>query len=244
LNRPRLIVGCPVLFRDWILPLWFAHVVAACDAAGFDPSNADDVMLVFVGDRDRDIDTYATILDMVDSGVEVRFWQEQDIRGIDRREWDPMRYDRMVVLRNRLLGEVRSLAPDLFLSLDSDILLAPDALKSAMEGLDRFDAVGMRTFMTPEGTSVPNWANLNREGGLQRQDHFGMFFGVEILMAAKLMKPAAYAVDYDFHLEGEDIGWSIAARMLGLKLGWDGRTGSKHVLSPEMLDVVDDRVGF
>jgi hypothetical protein len=63
-------------------------------------------------------------------------------------------------------------------------------------------------------------------------------------MAAKLMTPDAFRVDYEFDLQGEDVGWSRACARAGLTLGWEGRVISKHVLAPHLLTTRDPRVGF
>ncbi len=228
----NLIVGCPVAHREWILPTWFAHVRAATDLAGLSPTftfvcHPDDRSWGCITDHAPD----ATL-------VSAPF-----ARGRDQRDWRPERYAQMVELRNLLLGSVRAQAPDLFLSLDSDILLHPDQLKLMVDDLDRFDAVGGRCYMTSAGTRFPSWGRLSRLGNLQRVDSTGTF-AVDVIMAIKLMTPAAYAVDYEFDLQGEDVGWSRAATRAGVRLGWDGQVASKHVLASHLLTPVDARVGF
>jgi hypothetical protein len=84
---------------------------------------------------------------------------------------------------------------------------------------------------------------LSGGGGLIRVDGRGCH-KADVIMAVKLMSPAAYNVDYEVHRQGEDIGWSIAARKKGVKLGWDGRTVSKHLMTKDALDKIDKRVGF
>ena len=226
-------MGCPIAHRAWILPRWFDHVEAACSLAGLEPT------YVFVADSDDPCVTIARKrarrLVMVHS--------PSPTKGDDTRRWDPERYAEMVRLRNLLLQAVRLGEPDVFLSLDSDILLHPWALDSMLESLERFDAVGGKCFMTKTATNVPSWARLGREGQLQRMDADGVF-DVDVIMAVKLMSPVAYLVDYVTDVQGEDTGWSKACRAAGVKLGWDGRVTSKHVMEPWMLDRVDERVGF
>lgn len=228
-----LVVGCPVSRREWILPAWFDHVERAAEVAGLEPRytfvvHPDDPSWDLIVGRDPN----AWL-------VEAPF-----NRGRDVRDWGPpARYQQMVELRNLLLGAVRLQQPDLFLSLDSDILLHPDQLKFMIEALDRFDAVGGRCYMTASGTRFPSWGRLTRTGGLQRIDGDGTF-PVEVIMACKLMSPKAYAVDYRFDLQGEDVGWSRACTESGVRLGWDGRVIAKHVLAPHLLTARDVRVGF
>lgn len=228
----ELVVGCPVSHREWVLPHWFDAVEAACAVAGVEPQ------FVFVGDR-RD-PSFAVIDERApDAIVE----EVVDDRPSDLRRWRPERYRRMVVLRNLLLGRVRQLEPAYFLSLDSDILLHPGVLCLALEDLEAYDVVGLRCYMTEHGTSAPSCGQISRQGTLQRRDTFGVV-QVGVVMAAKVMSPAAYGVDYRFDMEGEDIGWSKACAETGLRFGWEGRLVSKHVLHPAMLHRVDPRVGF
>lgn len=228
----RLLVGCPVAFREWILPRWFDHVRKAVDVAGVEAG------FVFVCD-DRD-PSLPVIVEHAPDAVVVPCTTR---RGMDKREWNPNRYREMVMFRNALLRAVRRDGPDAFLSLDSDILAHPDQVAVLVESLERFDAVGGRCYMTSTGRKFPSYAHLTRSRSLLRTDATGVF-GVDVIMAIKLMGPAAYDVDYELHAQGEDVGWSVAARERGVRLGWDGRVISKHVMRPHLLDVVDARVGF
>lgn len=229
-----LIVGCPVYKRGWILPTWFDHVEKATAAAGVEPVYA------FVLD-DRDEATVEAISNHNGAGYAFRVREREEHDG--RRQWNPRRYEWMVELRNELLGVVRLAEPKLFLSLDSDILLHPDAIKVLMETIEDCDAVGGKCYMTPRGNRHPSWAQLGRNNHLYRADSDGIF-PVDVIMAIKLMRPSAYNVDYEYSKQGEDIGWSKACKAKGLKLKWDGRVANKHVMDPLNLNLVDRRVGF
>lgn len=228
----RLLVGCPVAHRDWVLPRWFDHVEAACVVADVEPE------FVFVCDR-RD-PSWACI-EML--APDARIVPCVTTRGRDERQWNPRRYVEMASLRNELLRAVRQAKPDAFLSLDSDILLHPAQLGLLLESLQRFDAVGGRCYMTKTGVKFPSYAMLGKSGSLQRPDAVGVF-EVDVIMAIKLMGPAALEVHYQVDAQGEDIGWSKACRGHGLRLGWDGRVAAKHVMAPYMLELTDARVGF
>lgn len=236
-----IVVGCPIKDRAWIVDLWFRHLFAALQPLIEWGKQASQVKLVFVGDPHTDSDTFSAI----DRNC-VRYSLSRDVVEIDEaplpyhRVWNSDRYHHMVELRNMLLKHVRALEPTMFWSLDSDVLVHPETLRSAISGLDRFDAVGSKTYMTPWGTAVPSFA-MHNNAGLMRWNDSG-FFPVDIIMGVKLMTPSAYAVDYAHHTQGEDIGWSDAAKAAGLQLGWDGTYTSRHVMAPEYLDLVDDRV--
>lgn len=230
-----LLVGCPVSRRAWILPRWHQACSAAAAAAGV------GLGYVFVADPD-DTDTLETI-EQIGRTTPTTVVGVADGRRQDRRDWGPDRYRHMVGLRNRLLAEVRTLGPELFLSLDSDILVHPQAIANLIESAGRFDVVGGKTYMTPAGVACPSWGFFARSGGIRRNDGTGVF-PVEIVMAIKLLTPAAYPVGYAYHSHGEDLGFSRNCAAAGLKLGVDARAPNKHVMNRAMLDRIDPRCGF
>jgi hypothetical protein len=246
-HNTRLVVGCPVRDRAWIIYRWFEHTQRAIAAAGI---SSEQVMYVFVGDHSDD-DTFREIdRACLDFSVSRHVIDRPGSGGPYDRTWGWNRYLEMAELRNALLGVVREAEPDLYWSLDSDILVSRTALASAIDALDhrapqglQYDAVGQRCYMTPAGTWCPSYAMQVGSAGLSRDDSDGLF-RVDVIMAAKVLTPKAYAVDYAAHYQGEDIGWSEAARKAGCTLAWDGRTVSKHVMGKEFLHTVDQRCGF
>lgn len=228
-----ILAGCPVLLRDWVLPDWFDHLDTAATIAGV------DLEFVFVGGA-WDEATWAAI-DQGAAGRPVHQVIVDEPRRTRARSWtrddagrsDPhrRRYHRMVELRNALLARVREVAPPAFLSLDSDILLHPNALADVIETQAAHDhaAVAAAVDLRP---GVPNYFRASLMGGYMRPAVGPVTVGVDVIMAAKLMAPAGYHVDYRWHRQGEDIGWSEAVRAAGGTLGWDGRSPSRHVADP------------
>lgn len=221
--------------REWILPTWFIAVEKACSVAGLDP---EFVFVVPQGDLSIPVIEQAT-----ESPVELIVTDEEP--ADDTRVWDADRYTRMVYVRNLLLERVRQIGPQVFWSLDSDILPSADCLKLSMELLGDYAAVGQRTFMMlPPHTECTSRARLVEGRLLDREDAQGWTGPADCIMGAKLMTPSAYGVDYVWSSLGEDIGWSQECASQKLQLGWDGRVGLKHVMSREWLNKVDQRVGF
>lgn len=232
-SNPKLLVGCPVHKRDWILPAWKEHVIKACDEAGIDP------LFVFVASE---------------SDAPSVTWDDSVVRLVeepqreDKRDWSRGRLLHMVYLRNILLDEVRSINPEMFLSLDSDILLNEMSIVGMLEGFkdDSVWAVGGKAFMS-RGRLHPSYGTFISPGkvwtGFKRKDSNSLS-RVDIIMAVKMMNRSAYNVDYVFHRHGEDIGWSSAVAEAGGKLFWDGRYCSKHVMNRELLGVIDERCGY
>jgi hypothetical protein len=234
-----LIVGCPVRRREWIIDAWFDHVEMATAELGWRPTYA------FVGDRaDPTLRIVADRCAAWDRQV-LFLHVDEDVEAPDQRAWNVDRFARMVVLRNALLDMVRAETPRYFLSLDSDILLGSQTLAGLIQATAGYGAVGGGTWMTPTSEMIPSCGWLKGMSGLMRRriEHKGVMT-VDVIMAIKLMTPAAYAVDYEVHPQGEDVGWSAACRRAGVKLGWDNRWPSKHVMTPEGLEAVDVRLGW
>jgi hypothetical protein len=234
----KLLIGCPVTDRNWILPQWFDHIEVACRKAGVTPQ-----FLFLVNQNDQET------LDLLEQRTDTYLiYDDQPAYAGDHR-WNRIRYILMSELRNRLLAEVRVIQPDLFFSLDSDILLHEDAIVSLFDALEKHPeawAIGAKCYLSKTSTKHVNsgiWTGRFGSAHWYRKDA-RVLQRVGILMAAKLMLPQAYNVDYEYNTVGEDLGWSANVMSAGGILFWDGRVINKHVMTPEALDVVDVRVGF
>lgn len=242
--RPDLVIGCPVADRAWILPRWMDHVLAALELA----VDISDVRFAFVVPA-LDHSTQQCIKDLeAEHRLKVCTLVSSEDPRADERQWGMDRYEHMAALRNILLAKVRSLHPTFYLSLDSDILLHKDTIAMAVNRLvaGEVNAVGMKLFMTPTGREAPSYGRLVNGGGWMTRGDFSSWGLVDVVMAAVLMDQHAYElVDYEADTQGEDVGWSKNLKAAGLKAGWMGDGPiNKHVMSKDMLDVEDPRVGW
>ena len=229
----KLLIGCPVRDRAWILNEWFDYTNKSCANADIEPQ------YIFVTDP-TDEETICIVQNNEPEAV-LELFEEGSYVG--DHVWNPDRYSHMSGLRNMLLRKVRELEPDFFLSLDSDILIHQELVGNLIESSQQYDAVGGRTYMSPSGSWCPSVAQILPGGGLRRDDTDDVRT-VMAIMAIKLMKPKAYSVDYEYDLMGEDIGWSKAAKLRGCKLGYDGRVVNKHCMSQNDLSKIDKRCGY
>lgn len=231
------VVGCPVRARAWILDQWADHVLTAAMRAGV------GVTLAFVlpNDDEETLRALASLQERTGVAVQVTRLAEPPLLRPEHNWSDVRHYTHMAEIRNVLLGMVRQMQPERFWSVDSDILVHPDTLTSALSLTDRFDVVGSKCYMTENSRDNPSWGAWHPgAGGIRRYDSDGQF-EVDIVMAIKLMSPGAYGIDYAHHHQGEDVAWSFSCREAGLKLGWDGSITSRHVHRRELLDVDDPR---
>ena len=238
----KLLIGCPVKNRAWILNEWFDHIYSSCDYANIEPQ----FCFILGHSSDR---TDTIIKNRVSSfgfTERTKTIEAELPKGIDR-SWSIERIESMVSARNQLLQFVRLLQPEYFLSLDSDILASKYLVSNLLETMSTHqlkpDAVGGRCYMT-RWNSCSSYGKIAEDVDFKRGSDFEGLCQVNVIMAIKIMNEKAYNIDYSFHQQGEDIAWSKNCRNAGLKLMWDGRTISKHVLEKDMLEVVDERVGF
>lgn len=233
----KVVVGCPTRNRTWILPKWKEYIENGL------PSDIEYQFVFVVGEDD------AKTIDLLSEWDNVFLLKTQEEEIGDMRSWaDKTRYEHMAYIRNLLLAKVREISPDLFLSIDSDILLHPDVFTNVLETFEQTNAaaVGSLAYLDKIDKSITNagmWIDPLRFKGFRRVKPNGSY-EVDILMALKFMKPEAYHIDYSFHPSGEDLGWSRDAKKQQLKLAFNGIVGSKHVMSPEWLDREDKRIGW
>jgi hypothetical protein len=231
-----IVVGAPVFERAWVLRHWFDSLAAQT----VDPKNlhivlnyghsSDGTLALIYEESERRRFDAVTVL--IDEGADHR----------SDRQWNERRYVTMVRLRNTLLEYVRKVDPLYYLSCDTDMLLAPDAIEVLIDEHDKacVHGVGPVTHMTPTGTCLNAFGlDGNRIGIPDRFQPVFAVFGV-VLMDHVLFSN----VDYDLHRQGEDIGFALNAWKGGYSFGITPLTKAKHVMSREMLNVVDERIGF
>lgn len=226
----QIVVGCPIYDRKWILPEWYNKVITESKDI------ACDLTFVFVYDS-RDLGTKEFLWDL----IEYPLWMEEScVPGLQKNhQWVAEDFHRMTSLRNQLLRKVRDLAPEYFLSLDSDMLLREGALKAMIDGLSSgFDAVGVNTSMCHQRW-CESWMYFSETSNtFARHNEAGDFHGikeVDAIMGGKLMNHAAYNTDYMWDLQGEDLGWCRNIKKAGLKIGIPYKAQVRHVMYPQDL---------
>lgn len=231
----RVAVGCPISDRSWVLDHWFDHIYTNFYEVGLDPE-----FIFVVPEWDQ------ASIDLIKNRSDARIKFSGEAERKDERLWSNDRIQHLADIRNLLLDEVKDSNPDFFMSVDSDILLAKNALGNMLDIFEKYPdcwAAGSKCFLSSAGYAHPNMGWFINNGKYRRED-VGTVVRVDILMAVKLMSRPAYNIPYVFHRNGEDLGWSENVKLAGGTFYWDGSTASKHVMKREMLDVFDRRIGF
>ena len=239
---PRLIIACPVYRRDWILDHWF-------DCIEKQTFPLKDVGFIFELGADDHL-THQKLFDWHARHPEVQIF-DAEVNSSEKhhhhpegsRSWSFEKYGMMVNFRNNLLSKVRCHQPEKYFSLDSDILLDnPKTIQTLFDLCDRedIDAVAPLMYMTPKGTEFPSvmtWTPGKSRARRQISEYpIGKLFQADIIMAAKMMSKSVYEnVDYKFHRQGEDLGWSFNCWEQGYRLWSESSIYAPHIMSQKML---------
>lgn len=238
----KLIIGCPIYKRDWILHHWIRCILSQS-------YNIEDIGFIFEASPEDEatlsiLETFKRFqknIPLFEINVREDLPHFEHIKN--GRQWTLSKYANMVKLRNSLLNRVRELQPDYYFSLDSDILIQnPNTIELLIAHIKSgADGVSPLMFMTPTGClypSVMNWRPDVSTKAMRKLSYpLGTYFQSDIIMAAKMMSKNLYSeVDYEVHEQGEDIGWSLNAKRKGFKLFSASYIYAPHIMSEEMYE--------
>lgn len=234
----KLIIACPIYKREWILPQWIRCILKQSihiSDIGFifevSPNDTPTIQSLLAW---KSIDKNIPILEIVERS-DIPHFEHQN----NGRQWTLSKYHNMINMRNSILKKVREYQPDYYFTLDSDILIEnPNTLELLIAHINNgADAVSPLMYMTPIGKDFPSvmsWKDKIGEKAYRQRDYpIGSYFKADIIMAAKMMSKRTYMnVDYEFHQQGEDLGWSKNAGLKGYNLYSASYIYSPHIMSP------------
>jgi hypothetical protein len=238
----KILIGCPVYKRDWILPYWFESIenqTIPLSDLGFifelgTPDEETHEMLWEWHSRHPEVEVFDGI---------IRADETHKTHQEDKRQWARSDYYRMVNFRNNLLERAINYAPERYFSLDSDIVLTnQNTLQELYNLTDSGCTAAPLCYMTPEGDRFPNimnWADYPGGKAKRKVEEYpiGEVFEVEISMAAVMMAPEVYRdVRYRWHRQGEDLGWSAEVTRHGYKMYSASNIYSSHIMHRWMLN--------
>lgn len=238
----KLLIGCPIYKRDWIFPMWVAALerqsIPLSDIGFIFETSPNDESTISMMNRWRSVHPEIPLFEMNERPDLPHFEHVENSR-----QWTMSKYQNMISLRNSLLKRAREIEPEYYLSLDSDVIMKNPSSLELMIGhiKDGADAVNTLMFMTPFDTKFPSvmtWKN-DEENRAYREDSYpiGQFFKADVIMAAKMMSKEVYkTVNYQFHVQGEDLGWCTDARSKGFQLYCASYIYSPHIMHRSMLE--------
>lgn len=236
----KLLIGCPIYKRSWILDHWIRCIVTQSldmsDIGFIFEASPDDTETLNKLEAWKNFDKRIPYFE-INLRKDLPHFEHQD----NGRQWTISKYANMVSLRNSLLSKARELDPDYYFSLDSDILLTnSNTLELLIAHIkEGADAVNPLMFMTPIGDKFPSvmsWRLDNPEKATRLESYpLGRFFQSDVIMAAKMMSKKVYKnIDYEIHLQGEDVGWSYNCKKAGYELYCASYIYAPHIMSPLM----------
>ena len=204
MDKPKVLVGCPIFERAWILPKWL-------DALAAETANVDlHVFFCMTQGKDK---TGEIILQETTRGrfpvSTIPF--EGGIEDHSRNWTDEERVKTIAAKRNKLLEAVASVPHDYFLMLDSDVIVSPGGVASLIDTIkfDGFDAVCPRVWVW-NAFYVAGRYEKGRVALLPRRER-GVH-AVDVVTSSACMMVSRLsqdpAVRYGAAVRGRDFGWA------------------------------------
>lgn len=241
-----ILIGAPIYRRAWILSHWFAAIESQSyplSDIGFvfeaGPDDEETIEALFAWhERHPEVGVFDVNINRDE--VHSENAEADQPAHIHKRTWNNERYLTMTNLRNSLLQRVRCYAPRKYFSLDTDILLEDPTTIEKLDNLN-LDVVSPLMYMTPIGTTYPGvmtWQIFGQRAYREESYPIGTVFRSDIVMAAKMMSKDVYQkVDYSFHYQGEDLGFSNNCAHAGFVLYCASNLYAVHVMSKAHLSI-------
>lgn len=236
----KLVIGCPIYKRDWILNHWIKCIKnqsVSTENIGFifEASSGDEKTLSILEawrKYDRSIAHFEIVI-----RDDIPHFEHQN----NGRQWTISKYDNMSKLRNHILDRVTEIEPEYYFSLDSDILIEnPNTIELLIAHIKQgADAVSPLMFMTPIGNQFPSVMTWREDipDKAYRKEYYplGTYFQSDVIMAAKMMSKNVYKnIRYNIHEQGEDVGWSLNCKHKNYNLFSASYIYAPHIMSPIM----------
>jgi hypothetical protein len=238
----KVIVGAPVADRAWALPHWFGCL--------YRQTRPPDEFVFVVNDAPDEGKTRRLLHELGPDVPQLSY-------GIDRTPFVPREkraslpaedvYRGFAYRRNQLRRLVLRREPDVFLSLDTDIMLEnPRTIERLLAMLDDAPVAAPLLFLHPLGPASECFNAGFWQGGdpgsperawrraVPEEAHGTI--PIDIPMAAVAMRrEVLYRCEYRWHECGEDMGFAQDLDQHGFDCLWDTDLECRHVMNPEAL---------
>lgn len=226
----KILIGCPVHNRGWILPYYLEHIrqidypeknITLCFILN---DCRDESLKIILDFRNKYLVEYADIIIR-----EMNFNMADDTR---QNRIDKKIYKRLAAVRNAFMECLSK--EDYVFSVDSDILIPVDCLKRLLS--HKKDIISALVYNDP-AMRYPNILNI-RDGKIEHYFDFpkDSLFEVDITGAVYLLKSeVCRKVRYEYHIYGEDVPFCISAKKMGYSIWCDSSIQCRHIMHPYML---------
>jgi len=236
----KVVVGAPVAARAWSLPKWFQCI--------YSQTRVPDEFVFVIGEVGDD-QSRQIIHDHVPQAKlsyaidQTRYVPRMERASVETR----FVYGDFAWRRNRLLQMVQKRDPDVFISLDTDLMLEdPTTIERLLELLERAPVAAPLTYLHPTGAASEcfnaGWWAGGEPGSPDRawrrataKEAHGVI-PIDIPMAAVAMRrQVVETAKYAFHECGEDMGFAQDLDRLGYECLWDTDLYATHYMDEQAL---------
>lgn len=227
-TKRRVLIGCPVRNRGWILPRYL-KCVSELDYP------AELISYAFIVNDSSD-DTFTILSEFKEKSAAPVYLTVLNLGNRNPYARGGTNIKQLVVLRNHLLEFLLTTDCTHLFSVDSDILVPPDALSRLMS--HDLPVVSALVRNDHHISSSPGYYNILEQRG-------GMYYPLQSFPRGQVIKVdctgAVYLIQrhviekgvrYSWHLQGEDVGFCENARGMGIELWCDTGLECEHIMVP------------
>ena len=223
----NIMIGAPVRNRGWILPKYLKHIynidypkdkIQLCFILNDSTDRSGEILDDFLWKHGKE---YAGMTIAIE-----RLGQVEDKRTSEVRQ---KIYHSLADLRNLLLESAVEKKVDYLLSVDSDILVPPKILSDLLANKKPIVSAQIwndRTknypnIMIKQGDQIVHYLNFPKNS----------LFPCDVTGAVYLIrKDVLSSVRYEYHRQGEDVGFCLNAKEKGFSIWADSRIKCEHVM--------------
>lgn len=219
-----IVVGCPVKERAWCLQRWFDSIAE------------QDVELEIICLYSPSEDRTEEILLQNNAHVVHDYRPGRSPTEIHGHQWGHMEdYQYMAEIRNTLLEIViDKYDPDYYFSLDSDILLPPNALTWMVDKMENSAhgvmAPALNMAVNSKAMNTMCWVDRYNPHMAHRPFTPNTGGYVDVVMAAMLLNRRGMEAQWVAHAQGEDIGFCLDAKSKSIPLWWEPSIQCEHLM--------------
>lgn len=233
-----VVLGCPVQNRAWVLPYYLKHIYEL-------DYPKKDLTLWFLVNDSKDatlqiLEEFAKLHKEEYGKIEIQndfygFHPDNRNKGRSSRSFHQFTY-----VRNKWVEGLKKLNADWVFSVDSDILIPSNCLKKLINNDKDICSMLVNNMAHPRGYGRDCTNVLAKTA--TKYTHILEYpqdtvFECDVTGAAYLIKRAVFNNTlYQFHPQGEDVGFCINACKNGYKIWCDSTLKPFHIMNDKILD--------
>lgn len=230
---PTVVVGCPVRDRAWILPYYLEHIskldydtrrLIPCFVVNDSSDRTEEILRKWAYENSS---RYSKVIIEVFNQGQIPDRRTQEVRN--------RIYHSLANVRNKFLEIACNNGADYVFSIDSDILVPPNALKDLLK--HNKDIIAAQIW-NDASKRYPNIL-IDQNGVIRHYFNFpkNQLFRCDVTGAVYLIsrKVVVSGVKYGYHHQGEDIAFCKDAKAKGFEIYADSNIYCEHIMNQERL---------